>query len=840
MLNKIKSKILVFILIQILFGLTLYSQEIKVVASNKSLRSVLLEIRDKYDVEFSFNDTELSKYNITVAKSFKSVDETLNYLLDKLPFEYEKVSGVYLILPKKNELITEKIKPKVYSISGKILEFKTNELLPYSLIQINTFGILSDQNGNFTYSSTKDSIFNIKISNLGYLIADTIIYTGKKNISIYLIPSDQIINEVKVSENLLETFTNSGNEPATIKLNHKVTKYLPGSSDNSVFNLLRLQPGVLASGEQTNDILIWGSYTGQSRVIFDGFTVFGLKNFNDNISAINPLITKSIQLKKAGYDASYGDCVGGIVDITGNDGNTQKVHFDLGINNFTLNSLLQIPIFKVSSLQLAYRQTYYNLYKDGFRLFPSRDSIRNSDVSNIYIYPNYRFRDFNVKYTLKAENNLFYISVLNSKDNFNYAFNETRQYHKIDKSTTETNNQTGASAFFEKKFNNKWNSNLTISYSELSNELKDKYDVYRIITNRLVNQKEFSTINEIAETKAKLQTVYQTSKNHTFEFEAQALNNSSELKEDSASVSIIDTKKAETYYTFGFKDVIRFANKNLDLGFRVSYLPYINKSFFEPRISYSQAINNKLKYNLAWGIYRQYLVKSSIIDEYDNYRYLWAISDNEDIPILKSNHYVAGISYNNKHFSFNIDGFYKTTYGLTRYIKLLQIIKPAIYQGDAKTYGLDFYVKYNFSRHTLWISYSLSKSLEHFSYFKSEEYLFAPQDQRHEVKVATIINLNPFFLSANYVLGSGFLEKPFQQRNSTNRIPYGRLDISATFKFPKNKNIGECGISILNVLNTENRKYSNFEKIPLSQTSSANIYFEAIPFTPTLFLKLNI
>ncbi len=837
---KLKIKYLLIILIGIIFELSTNAQEIKINTSNKALSQVLIEIRDKYDVEFSFDDTELSKYKITVSKSFKNIEKALDYLIKDLPFGYEKISGVYIIYPQKSEIVIEKEKPKVYSISGRIMEFKTNEVLPYSFIAVNSFGMMSDQNGNFLYSSTKDSIFNIKISNMGYLIEDTIVYAGNQNINIYLTPSDQIITEVKVSENLIENFSNTGNEPATIKLNHKVTKYLPGSSDNSVFNLLRLQPGVLASGEQANDIIIWGSYAGQSRILFDGFTVFGLKNFNDNISAINPLITKNIQLKKAGYDASYGDCVGGIVDISGKDGNTQKTHFSIGINNFTLNSLLEIPILKKSSLQIAYRQTYYNLYNDGFKLFPKADSARNSNLSDIYVYPDYTFRDFNIKYTLKTNDNLFYVSVLNSNDKFEYSFNKTLQYREIIKTTNEENHQTGASVFFEKKMNNKISSSLTISYSELSTDLTDNYDIFSSLTKKLVNQKKSFTNNEIFETKAKFQTVYRTNKNQTFEFTLQALNNTSKSKEDSSKITISESKNSSSYYTFGLKDIISFSGKNLDLGFRASYLPYVNQVFIEPRISYSQSINTKFKYNLAWGIYNQFLVKSSILDEYDNYRYFWTISNNENIPILQANHLVAGFSYSYKDLSINIDAFYKNTNGLTRYVKIPLLIKEDIYKGNGKSYGFDFYAKYNLSKHTIWLSYTYSKSLEHFSYFKNEEYLYAPQDQRHEIKLASIINLKPIFLSANYVFGSGFLEKPFRQKNNSNRIPYSRLDVSATYQFSKTRNIGECGISILNVLNTRNQKISNFEKIPISQTGSVNIYFEAIPFTPTIFLKLNL
>ena len=81
---------------------------------------------------------------------------------------------------------------------------------------------------------------------------------------------------------------NQGIRPGLLRINHKSALSIPGSGDNSVFSVLRLQPGILASGEQSNNLVIWGSYSGQSSVLFDGITLFGLKSYSDNISAVNP------------------------------------------------------------------------------------------------------------------------------------------------------------------------------------------------------------------------------------------------------------------------------------------------------------------------------------------------------------------------------------------------------------------------------------------------------------------------------------------------------------------------------------------------------------------------
>ena len=104
-----------------------------------------------------------------------------------------------------------------------------------------------------------------------------------------------------------------------------------------------------------------------------------------------------------------------------------------------------------------------------------------------------------------------------------------------------------------------------------------------------------------------------------------------------------------------------------------------------------------------------------------------------------------------------------------------------------------------------------------------------------------MLNFDPFFFSSNYVFGSGFpYGNGLPQDNENTDLTYSRLDVSFIYKFLDRKVKGEAGISILNVLNTENLKYSSFERIPSNQTNDINIYVGAMPFTPTLYLKISM
>jgi outer membrane receptor for Fe3+-dicitrate len=261
----------------------------------------------------------------------------------------------------------------------------------------------------------------------------------------------------------------------------------------------------------------------------------------------------------------------------------------------------------------------------------------------------------------------------------------------------------------------------------------------------------------------------------------------------------------------------------------------------QPRISASAAASKSIKFNAAWGIYNQFIIKSSVLDELGNYRYIWTSSDNKNVPVLNAQHYIAGTSYHKEDLTISIETYFKNVDGLTRFLKGSATTKDAVYQGKGRSYGMDFYVKKEFRGHSAWIAYTLSKTEEKFPYFQDDKFLQAPQDQRHELKLAAIIDLRPFYLSGNYIFGSGF---PINRGTIDNPdftiTKYNRFDLALNYRFRMKKVYGEIGCAILNVFDTKNIRYSNFEMVPIDQENSINIYSEAVPFSPRISLKLSM
>ena len=863
---------LTFLLYFLVSGFT-QNQNIKIEVKDLPLNKVLLQLREQYDFQFSYSDNELSPYKITLSKTFVSKDEAIRYLLIDLPFQIKKTGNVFVIIPDKKKRKEEQKKDQT-QITGQIVEAGSFEPLPFSQILINNHPMIADVTGNFNFTASTERPFRVRISHLGYYVYDTLLYAGI-NQKFKLIPYTETLPEVLVNNKTIERATMVGEKAGKITINHNIARFLPGQGDNSVFNLIRLMPGIQAAGEQSGDLLIWGSYEGQSLVTFDEFTLFGLKNYNDNISVANPFLVKNIEILKGGYDAKFGNRVGGIVNITAKNGNTQKKVISLNVSPTTINGMIEIPIQKKSSLLLAYRQTYYNLLNSSdFNVFaPTRKTSGQSLLAqhrsinfDMEVYPDdYRFRDMNLKFSFNADNgDQFYVSMYGGGDYFRLLADanierETKMQMgrkntipiTVNYTDKEENKQLGMSVFYYKKWSSKLSSTFIISNSGFSKTLSNDVNTKNTNTQNIYNKDQSNTKNTTLENSLRIENTLHFLNGHQLDFGAGFYNNQAEID---LKTNITDTVSVNNLSKYNNKRVFAYAQDNLPIGSRLIVKPGIrvnqsidrNETFVEPRLSASFKINEELKLNASWGRYHQFIYKIANVDRNQNYTYLW-VTRNENVPVINSTHWVTELNYFKKNLTLNVQAYFKPTGNMTERIFEHRIVQGKAvdtyfpYYGDAKTYGIDLYAKKDFGKHSVWASYTLSKSLERFAPLNTAlpDYTLSPQNQTHEFKAAALFNIGHFYLSANYVYGSGLqiLREVFKAE--TNDVSYNRVDGAITYKFNPKRISGELGFSVLNVFDTQNLRYSNLKSFQLTkELGDFRVYSRSVPFTPILFLKL--
>lgn len=821
-------------------------KKIKVSVLKTPLSQVLFDLKENYGIQFAFDDDILSKYLVSLNRTFRSEEETLSYLLKNLPLKLEKSGNVFIIIPISEDTVA--VQPTFLTqISGQVMEAQTFEPLPFSYISINDKYIQTDQLGNFNFIASADTTFDLHISHLGYYMYDTIINQSINN-KFLLSPQLVQLSEVEVQGSLVEQSTLIGDKAGRMKINHRIAPVLPGHGDNSIFNLLRLMPGILAAGEQSTDLLIWGSYESQSKIQFDGYTVFGLKNFNDNISVVNPFMVKNIEVMKGGFEARYGDRVGGIVDITGKSGTLQKPTFTFNINTTTLNSLAEIPLSKKSSLLAAYRQTYYQLYDPtNLELFGRTDGNQQGNGPmqgnsiDFVVNPNYTFRDANLKYVYRGnKGSQLSMSLYGGGDKFDYNMEGELLNAIISRGEEEKNRQLGSSVQFNQPWENGDFTNITASYSVFERLAEEQNGIENSKNGNKRISKLISSVNNVDELAVNAEHNFSLLNGHHVIVGGGAINNHVQLSRKSFGDQVINLNSQSPRIISYVQDELPVGNfLEIKSGLRLIYSIKLQKWYTEPRVSTSLRINDKIKLNASWGLYNQFTSKTSIVDSSFNYAWFWTNSDEDRISVLHAQHLVGGLSYNKNGFTYSAEVFHKTTKGLTRFYNGSKRFPQGFFTGDARASGLDIFIKKEYKKHMAWISYTLSNTKEHYPFYGANVYRPAPQNQTHELKVAGIFNLKSVYLSANYVYGSGFERFDFERNEKLNLSKeYNRVDAAVVYKFRPGKVKAELGLSVLNVLNTDNIKYSGLRNTTVDDISLVGIYVDAVPFTPAVFFNV--
>jgi hypothetical protein len=482
------------------------------------------------------------------------------------------------------------------------------------------------------------------------------------------------------------------------------------------------------------------------------------------------------------------------------------------------------------------------------------------------VYPNdYQFRDLNLKYTWNFDNgDQFYVSMYGGSDFFSLSAdaNTTREMRKNGKTIVtplainllndEDNTQRGISAFYNKTWNNKLVSKFVFSHSDFSRQLSEEINSSNTTTEVVYNKDLFNTGNKALENSLRVDNILNLLNGNQLEFGAGFFNNESQIYTtanllDTLSIDTLSRYKNNRFYAYIHDNLPISKRLVLKAGARINMVTSNPKLFFEPRLSATYKFNQQIKLNASWGLYNQFMYKIANVDKDQNYSYLW-ITSNKNIPVINAQHLAGGINYFKNDLTINVETYYRLTRNLTQ-----RVFEPRFnhefrsdgyfpYFGDAKTYGIDFYAKKDFRKHSFWASYTLSQALERFAPKNATlpAYRLAPQHQQHEFKVAALFNIRKFYLSANYVYGSGLeVLRQIYKNEVNNNVSYNRVDAAVTYRFTPKRFTGELGFSVMNLFDTQNLKYSNFKNIQLTpELGDIRIYSNAVPFTPTVFLKI--
>jgi len=841
------------------------SDSIRITCNDEPLSAVFEKLSEVHQLRFAYDAGFFASMPVSVNIAESNLKSAMSKLFELADCDYKLINQTYVIIPKDRKNLVN-----AYSLRGLIRDGVSGETLPYANVFTSKYGYgtTSNQEGYFTLiiPDPKDSI-RIYIDYLGYKrqrveISKT---ENKDLITIELTPMQIDIDAVQIKRNTKQILE-YGRESGQFTINTLAMKNLPGMGEVDVFRSLQFLPGISISNESSTQLSIRGSSADQNLILFDGMPIYHLNHFFGFLSAINPATIKHVDVKKDGYDANYGGKVGGMVDITAINGNKNKSSFSVGVNMISINGLFQTPIGDKATFYIAGRRSISEFYKSGVYTEAFNSLLKQQNPLN---------QSYDVDFTALDESHGFVFYDLNAKLSVTpspgqelslslySSFDDLSSFQDMDESfflDEKKWGNRGISLKWNKQWSRSFYQRILTGYTDFSQKLTTSYSNFYSLDSLATEYDiiDFFSQNRLTETFFRFENEWKLSSVHQFHF---GINYTQNDVVFSAGEDRIPTEKNGVsgqdiagYFTWLLTKNSKWELKN---GLRAGYLWPAGKAYFEPRFSLKYSFIPDLYVTATAGLYHQNISNIEMGDQVIPLDSYWFIADNEEIPVVHSALSGLGMHWKFNNWSVHAEGFYRNVTSLSRYnwqydsgIDTTFYSYYSYIQGEASVYGLDLTLVKESGLISGWLAYSFSKNMNEFPDINNGLPFPAINDQRHEIKAVSMLNLNKFTLSAAWVFGSGkpysipsgfdqYYTMKYDEINNHRLPPYHRMDLSASYNYSIGQMKVELIVSLMNLYNRKNLAsiyyMPNYE---LAEPGFQKLNFGLMGFTPNIFLKI--
>ncbi len=251
-------------------------------------------------------------------------------------------------------------------IFGTVTDSTTNQPLPYvNIFLLNTtIGCVSDTSGYFELNNLPDGQYILVFQRIGYKQSKHSIQL--KNNSVLKLNIKMSANIVNADNITIEDKRWNSPFADFFQGDYKLTRMQivnqPGAFEDPL-RALQSVTGVINQSDYTSNMYIRGSRPNEQAVILDGVLLqnpYRLRMAGyGGISIINPDIIDSLRVSLGGFPASYGNRLGGLIEINTTNGKkkwTNHLSLDLVSTRYFLSG----PLWQNAKFVFSLRKTYYD------------------------------------------------------------------------------------------------------------------------------------------------------------------------------------------------------------------------------------------------------------------------------------------------------------------------------------------------------------------------------------------------------------------------------------------------------------------------------------------------
>ena len=782
------------------------------------LKTILDNISKKHQVSFNYIEEEIAVFKLVPPSNSLTLQKKLNYITEKTQLKFEFISKKYISVINNQKLD----KP----LCGYLLDEETKEPIIGAFLQITATNSSAITNDLGYFELNVKSANDIEIFHLNYktkLVQSTFLYVENCP-KIYL---KSIINDLEpVITTVYLTKGITKRKDGTYEIKPKKIGQLPGLTEPDVFQTMQQIPGINATDESISNTSVRGGTHDQNLFLWNGIRLYQTGHFFGLISSLNPNLAHKINIAKNGTSALYGDGVSSSVLISTHTDSIENTKGAVGINLINADFYTKVKTSKKSNIEISGRRSYTDLVTSPTYTNYFNKIFQNTIVTNYFDNQNIKyssdedfyFYDFTAQYhqKIKRKTDLF-VDILSISNVLDVLQTKTENSITTSKYSCLEQQTYGANALLKTDWNAKNSTEISIyaSYYNINSENES------IESNQIFNQE-----NTILDTGIKLQNSHVLSDKFTF-LNGYQFNEIGVRNVDIVNTPIFSRKIKEVLKNHALITELKYHSSNDKfygrIGFRQNYIQEFSTYIFEPRIQLNYKFSPFFQLEIMGESKHQ--TTSQIVDLQQDFlgieKRRWTLSNNEDIPIVKSNQASLGFSFNKNNWLLTLENFYKKVDGITSMSQGFQnqyeFIKT---NGNYKVYGTEFLIQKQFKPITAWISYTFQENNYEFKTLNATAF---PNnfEIKHTIKSAIISD----FKNIKIAIGTQwFTGKPttlptsttpiytdpetptvgYQSPNSSNLEDYFQMNLSGAYVFDIGKNSKlNFGFSIQNVLNNK-------------------------------------
>tara|TARA_R110001583_G_scaffold311_8_gene2832 strand:+ start:103 stop:2511 length:2409 start_codon:yes stop_codon:yes gene_type:complete len=554
------------------------------------------------------------------------------------------------------------------SITGKVIDGKTREVLPYVTIIVagTTIGTSTNENGEFSLNNVPLGYLKIQVSAIGLESkeSDEYLVTNEKSpyIFVELLQSNEQLNEVVIKSKLFKKTLESPLSFQTLGIS-EIEKNPGGNRD--ILKVIQSLPGVASNPGFRNDIIIRGGAPSENKFFIDGIEVPVINHFQTQgssggpVGIINTDLIRKVDFYSSSFPANRGNSLSSIIEFTGKNGNPEKLNSRATIGTSDVGITLDGPLGNKTAFIASARQSYLQFL---FKLI------------KLPFLPTYNDFQVKVKHQLSKRSEISFIGI-GAIDNF--KLNESVNENVTDEETIKRNRYILSNIPVQKQWNYTIGANykhykdnsmqqVVLSRNVWSNNAVKYFNNKTIPTNLILDY----TSKEI-ENKLRFENTVSLKKEYKFNSgigleNANYINTTFQKVVKTSGVSEVNFSSELTMLKYNLFMQIskKYFNDNLglSLGVRLDGTDYNNEmsnpfNQFSPRVSLSYNLSEKVNFNASTGIYNQ-LPAYTIMGYRNNLNEL--VNKNNGLKFIKATHVVSGFEFNPSTSSkITLEGFFK-------------------------------------------------------------------------------------------------------------------------------------------------------------------------------------